>query len=84
VIWAESSAAPTFGQIMKFLLEYYKVPPTEDPSVSPLAKMASLAWPPNQAAIQSVSTVQSISVTDSKKRSDKKNKDGIKIITSGD
>jgi len=30
VEWAESSAAPTFGQIMKFLLEYAKVKPTED------------------------------------------------------
>lgn len=29
VEWAESSAAPTFGQIMKFLLEYAKVQPTE-------------------------------------------------------
>ncbi len=29
VQWAESSAAPTFGSIMKFLLEYYKVEPTE-------------------------------------------------------
>ncbi|MDO8529751.1 MAG: penicillin-binding protein 2 [bacterium] len=29
VEWAESSAAPTFGKIMKFLLEYYKVEPTE-------------------------------------------------------
>ena len=29
VEWAESSAAPTFGQIMKFLLEYAKVKPTE-------------------------------------------------------
>lgn len=30
VEWAESSAAPTFGQIMKFLLEYAKVKPTEE------------------------------------------------------
>lgn len=30
VEWAESSAAPTFGKIMKFLLEYAKVKPTED------------------------------------------------------
>lgn len=28
VEWAESSAAPTFGQIMKFLLEYAKIKPT--------------------------------------------------------
>lgn len=30
VIWAESSAAPTFGELMKFLLEYYKIEPTEE------------------------------------------------------
>jgi cell division protein FtsI/penicillin-binding protein 2 len=29
VQWAESSAAPTFGELMKFLLEYYHVEPTE-------------------------------------------------------
>ncbi|MBI2439511.1 MAG: penicillin-binding protein 2 [Candidatus Moranbacteria bacterium] len=29
VQWAESSAAPTFGRIMKFLLEYAKIKPTE-------------------------------------------------------
>ncbi|MEI7621668.1 MAG: penicillin-binding protein 2 [Candidatus Moraniibacteriota bacterium] len=36
VEWAESSAAPTFGKVMKFLLEYYKVKPTEDPTTSPM------------------------------------------------
>lgn len=39
VEWAESSAAPAFGEIMKFLLEYGKVPATEDPNSSPLAKL---------------------------------------------
>lgn len=29
VQWAESSAAPTFGQIMRFLLEYARIKPTE-------------------------------------------------------
>ena len=29
VEWAESSAAPTFGEIMKFLLGYAKIKPTE-------------------------------------------------------
>ena len=29
VEWAESSAAPTFGKMMKFLLEYARIPPTE-------------------------------------------------------
>lgn len=33
VEWAESSAAPTFGRIMKFLLEYAKIKPTEEVSV---------------------------------------------------
>lgn len=46
VEWAESSAAPTFGKVMKFLLEYYKVKPTEDPATSPLAKMAPLSDAP--------------------------------------
>jgi cell division protein FtsI/penicillin-binding protein 2 len=31
VEWAESSAAPAFGEIMKFLLEYGRVAPTETP-----------------------------------------------------
>lgn len=30
VIWAESSAAPVFGEVMKFLLAYGKVEPTEE------------------------------------------------------
>lgn len=29
IIWAESSAAPTFGQVMKYLLNFYDIPPTE-------------------------------------------------------
>ena len=29
VEWAESSAAPAFGELMKFLLEYYNIEPTE-------------------------------------------------------
>ena len=45
VQWAESSAAPTSGQVMKFLLEYYKVQPTEDPKTSPLAKLPPLQLP---------------------------------------
>ena len=30
VQWAESSAAPAFGELMKFLLEYYNVEPTRE------------------------------------------------------
>ncbi len=33
VEWAESSAAPTFGKIMKFLLEYAKIKPTEERTI---------------------------------------------------
>jgi len=36
VQWAESSAAPTFGEIMKFLLEYYNIEPTEQYSQADL------------------------------------------------
>ncbi|NCU41435.1 MAG: penicillin-binding protein 2 [Candidatus Moranbacteria bacterium] len=35
VIWAESTAAPAFGEIMKFLLEYYNVEPTEKMEILP-------------------------------------------------
>ncbi len=38
VIWAESSAAPAFGELMKFLLEYYKVEPTEEYTEKDLEK----------------------------------------------
>lgn len=38
VEWAETSAGPTFGAVMKFLLEYYKIKPTEDPTISPMYK----------------------------------------------
>ncbi len=30
VEWAESSAAPAFGELMKFLLEYYNIEPTKE------------------------------------------------------
>ena len=30
VIFAESSAAPVFGELAKFLLEYYQVPPQRE------------------------------------------------------
>lgn len=38
VQWAESSAAPTFGELMKFLLEYYNIEPTEDYTQADLDK----------------------------------------------
>jgi hypothetical protein len=30
VEWAESSAAPTFGEMAKFLLDYYNIEPSEE------------------------------------------------------
>ena len=38
VQWAESSAAPTFGELMKFLLEYENIEPTEEYTQSDLDK----------------------------------------------
>ena len=38
VQWAESSAAPTFGELMKFLLEYYNIEPSEEYTQSDLDK----------------------------------------------
>jgi cell division protein FtsI/penicillin-binding protein 2 len=38
VQWAESSAAPTFGELMKFLLEYYNIEPTEEYTQADLNK----------------------------------------------
>lgn len=43
VQWAESSAAPAFGKIMKFLLEYYKVEPTEPYDIDKLNAEAAAA-----------------------------------------
>ncbi|TXH02122.1 MAG: penicillin-binding protein 2 [Candidatus Moraniibacteriota bacterium] len=37
VLWAESSAAPTFGKIMQFLLNYQRIQPTE-----PLSKKSNI------------------------------------------
>ncbi|EKE16206.1 MAG: hypothetical protein ACD_11C00027G0006 [uncultured bacterium] len=36
VQWAESTAAPAFGEVMKFLLEHYGVKPTEELTLSPM------------------------------------------------
>jgi cell division protein FtsI/penicillin-binding protein 2 len=37
VIWAESSAAPMFGSMMRFLLSYAKIEPTEPMDVQETA-----------------------------------------------
>ncbi|HEX8974431.1 MAG TPA: penicillin-binding protein 2 [Patescibacteria group bacterium] len=82
VQWAESSAGPTFGQVMKFLLQYYKVKPTEDPASSPQAKIPALSWPPfanNQSS-------QPAPINNKKQDSGSKNdsKSGSKVINSSD
>jgi len=41
VEWAESSAAPTFGKIMAFLLEYAKIRPTETINATTAASTAA-------------------------------------------
>lgn len=43
VIWAESSAAPTFGKVMKFVLDYYGIVPTEPITSAPSPRPADLA-----------------------------------------
>lgn len=87
VEWAESSAAPTFGRIMKFLLEYYKIKPTEDPTTSPMYKTYRTNTAPEIAQPLLTTTVEN--VTDEKKSKkkdsdDKKKKSDAKIITSDD
>lgn len=84
VEWAESSAAPAFGQVMKFLLEYYKVKPTEDLTVSPMYATYKNGVDP--LGIMPASTVSTAPVQTPDKKSKKDetgNSDG-KIITSGD
>lgn len=71
VEWAESSAAPLFGRVMKFLLEYYKVKPTEDPQSSPLLKMAPLPEAPQDAINQTTPEKEKIRSDDGQK--EKKN-----------
>jgi len=84
VEWAESSAAPTFGQVMKFLLEYYKVKPTEDPTSSPMYKTYQNGVDP--LAIVTVAPVEPVASGDKKKteKKDKSKTSSEKIITSGD
>ncbi len=77
VEWAESSAAPTFGQIMKFLLEYYKVKPTEDPKTSPIYKA-----PPVEVVIEDEVEKGEAPVSVEKKKKADKEKNADKVITS--
>ncbi|MDD5463866.1 MAG: penicillin-binding protein 2 [Candidatus Moranbacteria bacterium] len=78
VQWAETSAAPAFGKIMKFLLEYYKVKPTEDPTTSSMYKTYQTEIKPVEAAAPPTPEPN-----DKKKKSDNK-KDSDKVITSTD
>jgi len=63
VQWAESTAAPAFGKVMKFLLEYEKIKPTEDPTISPMYK-----------TLYQNTTAQISAVKEEKKDDDKKKK----------
>jgi cell division protein FtsI (penicillin-binding protein 3) len=69
VQWAESSAAPTSGEVMKFLLQYYKVTPTVDPKTSPLTKLPPLPMLTGMPAPLPLTQTTT---------------DGTKVITSGD
>ncbi|MDD5396871.1 MAG: penicillin-binding protein 2 [Candidatus Moranbacteria bacterium] len=82
VEWAESSAAPTFGSVMKFLLEYYKVKPTEDPTTSPMYKTYQNGADP--LAIQPVAAVSAPAPAPAPAEDKKSKKSDAKIITSGD
>jgi cell division protein FtsI/penicillin-binding protein 2 len=75
--WAESSAAPTFGKIMKFLLEYYKVKPT-----SPMYKKYTTTVAP----VEAVPAVPVETDKKEKKKEDKKEvkKENSMVITSED
>jgi cell division protein FtsI/penicillin-binding protein 2 len=52
VQWAESTAAPAFGKIMKFALEYYKVESTEPIDVKKLNAASELENSPLIPAVQ--------------------------------
>ncbi len=84
VAWAESSAAPTFGRVMKFLLEYYNVKPTEDPTTSPMYKTYKNGIDP--LAINPVATtpVTPVPAVDSKAQKDQPKSSNEKVITSVD
>lgn len=73
VEWAESSAAPAFGEIMKFLLEYSHTTPTEDPQTSPLAKMPGGLY--GNGVTREVKESNKDDQTKKEKEKDKKNQD---------
>lgn len=84
VEWAESSAAPTFGELMKFLLEYYAVEPTQDYTQKQVEEFNAthtiLQQFGNKEKTDSAETAAPVTTTDNKKagdnKKDKKSKDG--------
>ena len=82
VEWAESSAAPTWGKIMKFLLEYYKVKPTEDPTLSPMYKKYQSGF--DALAINPVVSDVAAPMVDKKEKNNKSEKDTKKTINTVD
>lgn len=82
VEWAESSAAPTFGKIMKFLLEYYNVKPTEDPTTSPMYKKYQSGF--DALAIQPAASIVPVAVDDKKEKENKSQKDTKKAVNTVD
>ena len=84
VVWAESSAGPTFGRVMKFLLEYYNVKPTEDPTISPMYKIYKSGIDP-LAINQTPSAVAAPApVVDKKDQKAQSKNSGDKVINSVD
>ncbi|KKP95353.1 MAG: Peptidoglycan glycosyltransferase [Candidatus Moranbacteria bacterium GW2011_GWE1_36_7] len=86
VEWAESSAAPAFGSVMKFLLEYYKVKPTEDPTISPMYKTYQAGIDPLAVQQQPAQIVQvsPYAGEKEKKKKDEKKENNSRVITSQD
>jgi cell division protein FtsI/penicillin-binding protein 2 len=77
VEWAESSAGPTFGEMAKFLLDYYNVEPTEEYSQKDVDLFnathdVSIYQTPKEEAVPAAPIAQP--VDDSKKKEDKKKK----------
>jgi cell division protein FtsI/penicillin-binding protein 2 len=87
VQWAETSAAPAFGKIMKFLLEYYKIKPTEDPTISPMYKTYQNQNKPAEVTAVPTSANKDDAKkenSDSKKKKSTEDKNGITVIRSED
>lgn len=75
VDWAESSAAPTFGEMAKFLLDYYNVEPTEqysqhDVDLFNATHDVSIYQTPKP---EEEAPVQQVPITEEKKDKKKKN-----------